>query len=215
MATGESSYRTPASGSEAVGGFEDRKSRFIASIRHVENAAEAEAHLAEIRALHHDARHHVPAWILADGRERCSDDGEPRATAGMPVLEVLRGAGLADASCVVARYFGGTLLGPGGLVRAYTAAAQKALAAAEKDGAIVEMCLVTPVVVQIPYAAYDRVVRMAAAAGGTVKDSLFAEDVQLTCAFHAGDELPFLDALRDYAAGEDLARVGDPRFSEL
>lgn len=215
MATGEDSYRTLVQGFETLGEFEDRRSRFIASIRHVASVTEAEAHLAEIRVLHHDARHHVPAWILSTGAERCSDDGEPRATAGMPTLEVLRGAGFADVSCVVTRYFGGTLLGPGGLARAYTAAAQQAIAAAERDGAIIEMRLVTPVVVQIPYAAYDRVVRMVADGGGTVKDSLFAEDVQITCAFPTGDELPFMDALRELASGEELARAGKPRFAAL
>lgn len=209
------SYTTIAAGFEALGEFEDRRSRFIANVRHATSAAEAETHLAEIRALHHDACHHVPAWILSTGAERCSDDGEPRATAGMPTLKVLRGAGLADVSCVVTRYFGGTLLSPGGLVRAYTAAAQKAIAAAERGGAIIKMRLVTPVVVQIPYTAYDRVVRMVADGGGTVKDSLFAEDVQLTCAFPAGDELAFMDALRELASGEELARTGKPRFAEL
>lgn len=208
-------YRTIAAGAEALGEFEDRRSRFIASLRHVASEAEADAHLAEVRSLHHDARHNVPAWILADGRERCSDDGEPQRTAGMPELEVLRGAGLADASVVVTRYFGGTLLGPGGLVRAYTAAVQEAVAAAEAQGLIVEMCLVTPVTVQIPYSAYDRVLRMVSDAGGKVKDSLFAEDVQLTCAFHAGDEAPFMAALREYAAGEELARAGELRFAEF
>ena len=157
----------------------------------------------------------MPAWILADGRERCSDDGEPQRTAGMPALEVLRGAGLMDVSVVVTRYFGGTLLGPGGLVRAYTAAVQEAVAAARRDGLVVEKCLVVPVVVQIPYSAYDRVTRMIADAGGKVKDSLFAEDVQLTCAFHAGDEGPFMAALREFAAGDELARAGEPRFSDF
>ncbi len=210
-----SRYNTIAAGAEAIGEFEDRRSRFIASLRHVEGEEQAAAHLAEIRALHHDARHNVPAWILADGRERCSDDGEPQRTAGMPALEVLRGAGLADVSVVVTRYFGGTLLGPGGLVRAYTAAVQEAVAAARRDGLVVEKCLVVPVVVQIPYSAYDRVTRMIADAGGKVKDSLFAEDVQLTCAFHAGDEGPFMAALREFAAGDELARAGEPRFSDF
>lgn len=208
-------YWTLSADAEAIGEFEDRRSRFIASLRHVSSEAEADAHLAEIRALHHDARHNVPAWIMADGCERCSDDGEPQRTAGMPALEVLRGAGLADVSVVITRYFGGTLLGPGGLVRAYTAAVQAAVAAAEEQGLIVEMCLVTPVTVQIPYSAYDRVLRMVADAGGKVKDSLFAEDVQLTCAFHAGDEESFLAALREYAAGEELARAAEPRFAEF
>lgn len=208
-------YRTLRAGTEATGEVEDRRSRFIAQLRHVGSEAEAEAFLAEVRARHHDARHNVPAWVLADGRERCSDDGEPSRTSGMPVLEVLRGAGLADVCCVVTRYFGGTLLGPGGLVRAYTAAAQAAVAAAEKDGAVSEMTLVTPVTVQLPYALYDRVARLAADAGGRVTEQLFAEDVQLTCVFRAGDEERFCSAVRELANGEELARAGEPRFAEF
>ena len=212
--TGES-YRTLRAGAEAVGEFEDRRSRFIAQLVHVEGEKDAEAFIAEVRSRHHDARHNVPAWILADGRERCSDDGEPNRTSGMPTLEVLRGAGLANVCCVVTRYFGGTLLGPGGLVRAYTAATQAAVAAAEKDGAVVEMTLVTPVTVQLPYALYDRVTRLVADAGGKVADSLFAEDVQLSVVFHAGDEAPFVAAARELANGDDIARPGQPRFAEF
>ena len=212
--TGEG-YLTLRAGAEAVGEFEDRRSRFIAQLVHVGGEKDAEAFIAEVRARHHDARHNVPAWILSDGRERCSDDGEPSRTSGMPTLEVLRGAGLADVCCVVTRYFGGTLLGPGGLVRAYTAVTQAAVAAAEKDGAIVEMTLVTPVTVQLPYALYDRVARLVADAGGKVTDSLFAEDVQLSLAFRAGDEGRFLAATRELANGEDLARAGEPRFAEF
>ena len=208
-------YLTLRAGAEARGEFEDRRSRFIAQLAHVESEREAEEFLAEVRSRHHDARHNVPAWILSDGRERCSDDGEPSRTSGMPTLEVLRGAGLADVCCVVTRYFGGTLLGPGGLVRAYTAAAQAAVAAAQDDGAIVEMTLVCPVTVQLPYALYDRVARMCADAGGKLTDQLFTEDVQLTCTFRAGDEVAFVDAVRELAAGEELARGGEPRFAEF
>ena len=212
--TGEG-YLTLRAGAEAVGEFEDRRSRFIAQLVHVEGEKDADAFIAEVRARHHDARHNVPAWILSDGRERCSDDGEPSRTSGMPTLEVLRGAGLADVCCVVTRYFGGTLLGPGGLVRAYTAATQAAVAAAEKNGAIVEMTLVTPVTVQLPYALYDRVTRLVADCGGKVTDSLFAEDVQLSLVFRAGDETPFVAAARELANGEDIARAGEPRFAEF
>ena len=113
------SYKTLASGFEATGIYEDRRSRFIAQLTHIVSEDEANDYIAGVRARYHDARHNVPAWILSDGRERCSDDGEPSRTAGMPILEVLHGAGLADVCCVVTRYFGGTLLGPGGLVRAY------------------------------------------------------------------------------------------------
>ena len=208
-------YKTIDDDIEVTGEFEDRRSRFIAQLSHVESEAEADAFIAEVRARHHDARHNVPAWILSDRRERCSDDGEPSRTSGMPTLEVLRGAGLADVCCAVTRYFGGTLLGPGGLVRAYTAATQEAVAAAERDGLVVEMTLVTPVVVQIPYSAYDRVTRMVSDARGKVRDSVFAEDVQLTCSFKAGTEQPFLAAMREFAAGEELARAGEPRFDRF
>ncbi|MBM6774948.1 IMPACT family protein [Olsenella profusa] len=211
----QGSYLTLRAGVEVAGEFEDRRSRFIAQLAHVGSEAEAEAFLAAVRACHHDARHNVPAWILADGRERCSDDGEPSRTSGMPVLEVLRGAGLADVCCVVTRYFGGTLLGPGGLVRAYTAAAQEAVAAAQWEGSVVEMTLVVPVTVQLPYALYERIRRMCLDAGGKVADALFAEDVQLSCVFRAGDEGPFLAAVRELAAGEELARAGEPRFAEF
>lgn len=209
------SYLTLRSGAEATGEVEDRRSRFIAQLVHVEGEKDAEAFIAEVRSRHHDARHNVPAWILADGRERCSDDGEPSRTSGMPTLDVLRSSGLANVCCVVTRYFGGTLLGPGGLVRAYTAATQAAVAAARRDGQIVEMTLVTPVSVQLPYALYDRVSRLATDAGGRVADQLFAEDVQLSLVFRAGEEAPFLAAARELAGGEDIARAGEPRFSEL
>ena len=116
---------------------------------------------------------------------------------------------------MVTRYFGGTLLGPGGLVRAYTAATQAAVEAARRRGAIVEMTLVTPVTAQVPYALYDRCARLVSDAGGKVADSLFAEDVQLTCLFHAGDEQRFIDAMRELACGEDLCRAGEPSFREF
>jgi len=207
------SYRTLCARADASAEVEDRRSRFIALMRHVESEAEADAFVAEVRARHHDARHNVPAWILADGRERCSDDGEPQRTAGMPVLEVLRGAGLADVCCVVTRYFGGTLLGPGGLVRAYTGATQAAVAGAETDGRVVEMTLVTRVVVQIPYSAYDRVRRMATEAGGRAADVVFAEDVQLVCAFRSGEEAAFVSAMIEFANGEEFCHVGEPQWA--
>lgn len=218
MTVGETSrpgYLTLANGAEVTGEFEDRRSRFIAQLAHVSSEAEANAFIEKVRSRHHDARHNVPAWVLADGRERCSDDGEPSRTAGMPTLEVLHGAGLKDVCCVVTRYFGGTLLGPGGLVRAYTAATQAAVEAAHASDSVVEMTLVTRVVVQIPYSAYDRLTRMVADAGGRVRDSVFAEDVQLTCAFHTGDEEAFVTAVTDFANGDDICHVGEPGFAEF
>lgn len=208
-------YQTLAAQVEATGEFVDRRSRFIAQLRHVSSEREADEFIAEVRARHHDARHNVPAWILADGRERCSDDGEPQRTGGMPTLEVLRGAGLADVCCVVTRYFGGTLLGPGGLVRAYTAATQEAVAAAQAEGMVVTMTQVTRLTCVLPYAAYGRVERLVADCGGKIKDSVFAQDVQLTCAFRAGDEQRFVAAMVELMGGEDVCLVGEPTFAEF
>ena len=206
---------TLGEGIEETGEVEDRRSRFIAQLRHVSSEAEANAFIARVRARHHDARHNVPAWILADGRARCSDDGEPQRTSGMPTLEVLRGAGLADICCVTTRYFGGTLLGSGGLARAYTAAAQKAVQAAQSTGHMVRMDLVARVTATIPYSAYGRVERMVVDCGGKVRDTLFSEDVQMNCVFLAGTQERFVASLRELAQGEDLCLVGEPVFGEF
>ena len=209
------SYITMRVGECAVGEFEDRKSRFIAQLVHVESEDEASVHQAAVRAKHYDARHNVPAWILADGRERASDDGEPQRTSGMPTLEVLRGAGLRDVCCVTTRYFGGTLLGPGGLVRAYTAAAKAAIEAARAAGQLVEMTQVTHVDVTIGYPLYEQVIRLVADAGGKVASTDYTDAVCVHAAFHAGEEQPFLAALTELTNGSDCARVSKPAFSEF
>lgn len=208
-------YITISADAEATGEFEDRRSRFIAQLAHVSGEAQATAFVEKVRSRHRDARHNVPAWVLADGREKRSDDGEPQGTAGMPILDVLHGAGLKDVCCVVTRYFGGTLLGPGGLKRAYTAATQAAVAQAQASGQLVTMTLVTRVTCVIPYSAYDRVRRMVTDASGQVRDTIFAEDVQVTAIFRTGEEQAFLAAMQDFANGEDLCVVGEPVFGEF
>lgn len=107
----------------------EKKSRFIATVRPVETEEEALAFIEEMRKKYWDARHNCWAYVLGERQElvRCSDDGEPSQTAGKPMMDVLTGAGLTNAAVVVTRYFGGTLLGTGGLVRAYSAAAQEGL----------------------------------------------------------------------------------------
>lgn len=115
---------------EGNGEFVDRKSRFLGRAVHVENEAEAMSVLESIRKKHYDARHNCWAYVLGESKkeERASDDGEPSGTAGRPILEVIRRADLTFTLIAVTRYFGGTLLGTGGLVRAYTAAAEEAAA---------------------------------------------------------------------------------------
>lgn len=208
-------YLTVRTGAEAAGELTDRKSRFIAQLAHAGSIEEADAFIAAVRARHHDARHNVPAWVLADGRERASDDGEPQRTAGVPVLDVLRGAGLRDVCCVVTRYFGGTLLGPGGLVRAYSGAAAAAVERARADGLVAEMTLVAPVEARVPYALYDRVRRLAADAGGHEGPAEFTDEVLLRLRFRSGEEAGFLASLKELANGAELARALPPRFEEL
>lgn len=208
-------YVTMRPGELATGEFEDRRSRFIAQLVHADTEEAAAEHIAAVRARRYDARHNVPAWILADGRERASDDGEPQRTSGMPTLEVLRGAGLRDVCCVTTRYFGGVLLGPGGLVRAYTAAAQAAVEAARDAGQLVEMTSVVPVDVDVSYPDYQRVLDLAERAGAHVAGTDYTDAVCLHLIFRAGEEQSFLGALRELLSGRDAARVGAPRFAEF
>lgn len=209
------SYITMRAGELAEGEFIDRKSRFIAQLVHVECEEEAASHISSVRARHFDARHNVPAWILADGRERASDDGEPQRTSGMPTLEVLRGAGLRDVCCVTTRYFGGTLLGPGGLVRAYAAAAQAAVGAARAAGQLVEMTSVVPVSVTVAYPFYEQVLHLLEQTGGKVEDTSYTSEVEVHARFKAGEEHPFLAALTERMAGRERVRVEAARFAEF
>lgn len=111
------------------GEYTEKKSRFIADIFPVKSEGEALAGIAQIKKKHYDARHNCFAYVIGDNyeTERCSDDGEPSGTAGRPMLDVLVGKGIHNAAAVVTRYFGGTLLGTGGLVRSYSAAMKDAL----------------------------------------------------------------------------------------
>lgn len=209
------SYFTVRSGAEVLGEFEDRKSRFIAQLVHVESVDEAQAHQAAVRARHYDARHNVPAFILVDGTERASDDGEPQRTSGMPTLEVLRGAGLKDVCCVTTRYFGGTLLGPGGLVRAYTAAAQAAIEQARAAGGIVEMTSVVSVDIAMAYAQYEQVVRMVGDTGGKIAATDYTDEVVVHAVYREGEQAALRPLLTELMAGRERIEVGAPRFAEF
>lgn len=120
-------YRVLLEGGEGV--YEEKKSRFIATLRSCESEGEAAAFIEEMKKKYWDARHNCSAYVIGGRGElsRCSDDGEPGGTAGRPMLEVLTGEGLCNTAVVVTRYFGGVLLGTGGLVRAYTQAVKSGL----------------------------------------------------------------------------------------
>lgn len=196
----------------AVAEIEEKKSRFIASLAHVETEEEALAFLDEIRVANRMARHNVYAYVLreggagATGRMRYSDDGEPQKTAGMPTLEALQHAGLTDVICVVTRYFGGVLLGTGGLVRAYTGATQAGIEAATR--VVVSSCV--DISVRIEYPLYDQMLRIASDCSAKVLDTQYAEAVTLKLRMLDGTQQPLLDKITELCRGQERVEVSDP-----
>lgn len=177
--------------------FIEKKSRFIGRIWPVETEEEALARIQEMKKKHYDATHNCWAYIIRDGAVRFSDDGEPGGTAGMPMLQVLQREGLFNAVCVVTRYFGGILLGAGGLVRAYTKGAKIAVDAAGKSMKRVWTVLYVP----CPYSFYERVRLEVEAFGGIVRKADFGAEVEMELLFPEAKTQEFLDRLTDMTAG--------------
>ena len=157
-------YYVPTGAGESE--YVEKRSRFLGHVRLVESEDEARAFVAEMKKKYYDARHNCWCYLLKDGPERYSDDGEPQGTAGIPMLEVFRREGVTNLVCVVTRYFGGVLLGAGGLFRAYTKSAKDALDAAGRS--VVRRW----VRLEIPcsYAALERYKQEIAAFDGAVED---------------------------------------------
>lgn len=212
MQSEKNSYTTLKAEVVHTAEYVEKRSRFIAALTQVTTPEQAQAFIDSVRVQHYDARHHVYAYRLSDGFCKASDDGEPQRTAGFPTLDVLKGQDLQDVCCVVTRYFGGTLLGPGGLVRAYTTATQRACEAARTAGDLQIMGLCVYVRYQVSYALYERVARMATDAGASQVDAQFAADVEVTFLFEAGRQAAFLQTLEDLFAGEKPYEVSDPVF---
>lgn len=204
MTEGVSSYTTIEG--RAIDEIVEKKSRFIGHIAHVETEEEALAFLDEIRTGHRMARHNVYAYVLRNGRIRYSDDGEPQKTAGMPTLEAIQHAGLVDVAVVVTRYFGGILLGTGGLVRAYTQATQAAIAAA--DVRIVSRCV--DIMFEVPYSLYEQVTRLADACQAKIREADFAAEVMITLRMLDGTQQPLIDKLVELTRGQSEIIVSDP-----
>jgi uncharacterized YigZ family protein len=175
-------------------------SRFIASAAPTDSVAAARSFIAAIRQELPDATHHVFAYRIGHGAsiiEGMSDDGEPSGTAGRPVLAVVRGSGLGDLTVVVTRYFGGTLLGTGGLVRAYGDAAKAVLAVLPRAAKIERAALH----LTLDYSSYDVARRLIAAYGGTVTDETFAADVTIDLLLPAAQIAALTAALEQATAG--------------
>jgi len=188
-------YLIPTRDAEAE--FVEKRSRFIGRIWHTETEEEALAHIKKMREQHWDATHNVYAYIIKDGPTRFSDDGEPGGTAGMPTLQVLQREGLHDVCCVVTRYFGGILLGAGGLVRAYTKGAKIAVDAAGKSMKRVWDVIYLPV----PYSWFERMKQEITAYEGVLRDIQYGADVELEVLTPEGRTKEFLDRVVDLSAG--------------
>ena len=178
----------------------EKKSRFIATVKPVSNEEEANAFFAAMKKKYWDARHNCSAFVIGEDppRTRCSDDGEPSGTAGRPMLEVLIGSGLVNAAVVVTRYFGGTLLGTGGLVRAYTAAVQEGLkncvSGIERDGLRLGL--------KFPYSDESRVRNLISEYGSDVDKNEYAADVYFECVIDKEKSEAFIKDLTDQSGGD-------------
>ncbi len=184
----------------------EKRSQFLGHLRHVESEEEAKAFIAEMKRKYYDARHNCSCYLLRGGVERYSDDGEPQGTAGIPMLEVFRREGVSDLVCVVTRYFGGVLLGAGGLFRAYTKAAKDALA----DAGVSVVRRWVEAELRCSYAAAERLRSELGAFGAVVTDTRYAADVTLRCLVPE-DRFEALGArISDASAGTvALAAVGE------
>ena len=185
-------------------------SRFIATLAPAFSVEEAREFIARIKKEFADASHNVPAYIIGGGNtvtEYFSDDGEPSGTAGKPALAVLRGSGLGDVAVVVTRYFGGTLLGTGGLVKAYTESAQMVVNAVGHGRRV----SVHVAMAAIPYNLLERVRLLVPRQQGEILDEEFAEDITMTMQFPVDSFETFQSELRELSAGKLKAEVIDSK----
>lgn len=189
-------YNTIAKRCEAR--FIEKKSEFIGYLCPVQTEKQATAFIEEIRAMHRKATHNCYAYILRENNTaRHSDDGEPGGTAGVPIYEVLRKEGLTDVCCVVTRYFGGIMLGAGGLVRAYTRGAKDAVEAAQ----IKRMAAAVRLEITVDYGLYGRLAQIFADMDARVEKEDFADNVRITLCIREECALPLTDKLTDSCNG--------------
>ena len=192
--------------------FTEKRSEFIGFLSPVLTNDEAVDFINSVKAGHRKAKHHVYAYILRDSNiTRYSDDGEPQGTAGVPVLEVLQKRGLTDVCCVVVRYFGGILLGGGGLVRAYSHSASLTCDAAQ----IRHMCESTPLTLQMDYTLYGKVTNVLPKYGVLERNSDFGTDVMLELTVR-NEVLGALQAeLTELSAGRIGMETGAPGYADF
>lgn len=205
-------YRTVQG--ESTAEIEVKKSRFIGQLSHAETEAEALAFIERIRREHREARHNVYAYVLHSEesgvpRKRYTDDGEPQKTAGTPTLETLEHAHLENVVCVVTRYFGGVLLGTGGLVRAYSGATSAAIESAK----IVTVSSCVDIRVALPYALYDSFVRIAKSCSAQILDTAYTDNVTVVLRMVDGTQDALLAKATELLRGSDSIHVSEPKYA--
>ena len=204
-----SEYFIPAGAGEAE--FVEKRSSFLGHVRYVETEDEAKAFVTEMKKKFYDARHNCWCYIIKDGAVRYSDDGEPQGTAGIPMLEVLKREGVTNVVCVVTRYFGGVLLGTGGLLRAYTKSAKDALDAAG-------ICVVRRWVkaeIACSYAMLERLKTECTAIGGVVADIEYSADVCLKLLLSEDKADAFSQRTADVTAGTSALKITGEEFKPV
>lgn len=205
-------YKTVYEG--GTGEIVEKKSRFIANVRPVETEEEALAFIEEMKKKYWDARHNCSAYILGERQEqmRCSDDGEPSQTAGKPMMDVLDGAGLTNTAVVVTRYFGGTLLGTGGLVRAYSAAVQEGL----KNSRIITKYWGTELLVDMDYNGIGKLQYLFGQRQIPILDAEYTDQVQFTVLVPVSRVQEIRKAVTEATSGQaSMEEIRDLYFAEV
>ncbi len=208
---GENTYKT-VSGTAPSVEFTEKRSRFIGDISHAETGAEAEAFIGEIKKLRPGATHYVYAYALRAGNtKRYSDDSEPSKTAGLPVLDVIEKNNITDVVLVVTRYFGGTLLGTGGLVRAYSKAALTAL----EGSSVVQMAQCINLTAVLDYAFYDTFSALLATFGCEKPAVTFEESVNVSFSLRCELKGDFIKACNEKFSGRVKIQETGQSFSQV
>ena len=203
-------YYIPTASAEAE--LVEKRSRFIGQVKPVETEEEARAFVEQVKKKHYDARHNCWCYRLRDGGvERYSDDGEPQGTAGQPMLNVFQREEVTNVVCVVTRYFGGVLLGAGGLVRAYTQSAKDAL---DASGISVVRRWVE-ILLPCSYAQYERVKLETESFGGVVAEADYGADIALTVLLPEERSEDYLAHMLDVTAGTVEGMVCGERFQDV
>ena len=199
-------FRVPFEAAESE--FVEKRSRFITHLWPVETEEEAQAHIREMKSKYYDARHNCWCYHLGQNVQRYSDDGEPQGTAGQPMLKVFERENVTNVCCVVTRYFGGILLGAGGLTRAYSKGAKDALTVAGAATMGLWSCVMIP----CSYAAFERVKLEVAAHGGVIDETEYGADITLCVSIMASEVDALQTRLTELSAGTIKLQVLGEEF---